>query len=142
MAVRRSIPASLRAIVRERAGQRCEYCQSQERFSTSPFVVEHIFPRASGGATLLENLAYACAGCNGHKATKTTASDPLSGERVALFHPRRQQWSVHFRWDASVTMVEGITAEGRATVEGLQLNRRALVNMRKVLRDSGDHPPA
>ena len=77
MAARRSIPAALRAIVRERSGRRCEYCQSQERFSHSPFVVEHIIPRALGGATLLDNLAYACAGCNGHKAVKSTVPDPL-----------------------------------------------------------------
>ncbi len=38
-------------------------------------------------------------------------------------------------------MIEGITAEGRATVVALQLNRQALVNMRKVLRDGGEHPP-
>ena len=87
MAAKRGIPAALRAIVRERSERRCEYCQSQERFSHSPFVVEHIIPRALGGATLLDNLAYACAGCNGHKAIKSTVPDPLSGETVALFHP-------------------------------------------------------
>jgi hypothetical protein len=131
----------VRAIVRERSGHRCEYCQSQERFSNSPFVVEHIIPRALGGATLLDNLAYACAGCNGHKAVKSTAPDPLSGESVTLFHPRRQHWHTHFRWDENATNIEGITASGRATVAALQLNRPSLVNMRRVLRASGDHPP-
>ena len=141
MTTKRGIPSALRAIVRERSGRRCEYCQSQERFSYSPFVVEHIIPRALGGATLLDNLAYACAGCNGHKAVKSTARDPLSGEIVLLFHPRRQQWSGHFCWDESATVIEGITAEGRATVAALQLNRPSLVNMRRVLRHSGEHPP-
>ena len=141
MAARRNIPVAVRALIRERSGYRCEYCQSQERFSNSPFVVEHITPRALGGATLLDNLAYACAGCNGHKAVKLIAPDPLSGETVPLFHPRRQQWAQHFRWNEDATNVEGVTATGRATVAALQLNRPSLVNMRRVLRASGDHPP-
>ena len=131
----------MRMVVRERAGRRCEYCQSQERFSNSPFVVEHILPQALGGATLLDNLAYACAGCNGHKAIKSAARDPVTGELSPLFHPRRQQWREHFRWDESVTIIEGTTAEGRATVMALQLNRTPLVNLRRVLRLGGEHPP-
>lgn len=141
MADKRGIPSAVRTVVRERAGHHCEYCQSQDRFSSSPFVVEHIEPKASGGTTVLENLAYACAGCNGHKATKSAAPDPLTGEMVGLFHPRRQLWREHFAWDESATVIEGLTAEGRATVVALQLNRLSLVNMRRVLRRSGDHPP-
>ncbi|MFO7633013.1 MAG: HNH endonuclease [Caldilinea sp.] len=141
MTAKRGVSAAVRTLVRERTRDCCEYCQSQARFSNSPFVVEHIMPQALGGATILENLAYACAGCNGHKATKTSAPDPQTGEVAALFHPRRQQWHEHFRWDESFTIIEGSTPEGRATVLALHLNRTSLVNLRSVLRRSGDHPP-
>ena len=38
------------------------------------------------------------------------------------------------------TNVEGITLQGRATVELLQLNRKGVVNLRKALFAYGVHP--
>jgi hypothetical protein len=35
----------------------------------------------------------------------------------------------------------GLTPTGRATVERLQLNREGVVNLRRVLRTIGQHPP-
>lgn len=35
----------------------------------------------------------------------------------------------------------GRTPIGRATVEALHLNRPELVNLRRLLRDVGEHPP-
>jgi hypothetical protein len=34
----------------------------------------------------------ACPGCNLHKAERTTAVDPLTGEELTLFHPVRQRF--------------------------------------------------
>lgn len=130
----------LRRFVFERAHGCCEYCQSQARFATESFVVEHIYPRARGGATTLDNLALSCSGCNGHKGSKTQAIDSMSGEFVALFHPRRQRWIEHFAWSTDFTLVIGLTACGRATVDALNINRSPLINLRRVLRLAGVHP--
>ncbi len=80
-----------RKSVRDRANGCCEYCQSQARFATEPFAVEHIIPRAAGGTTLLENLAFACFGCNSSKYTKTHAIDPETKAETPLYHPRQQE---------------------------------------------------
>jgi hypothetical protein len=60
---------------------------------------------------------------------------------VELFHPRQQQWREHFAWDERFERILGLTASGRATVEALQLNRVELVNLRKLLYATGEHPP-
>lgn len=131
-----------RAIVRERASGRCEYCQSQERFSPQAFSIEHIVPLHSGGESLVDNLALACQGCNNHKYIRTTATDPDRDEEVSLFHPRLHHWEEHFSWDDSYTRIVGVTAIGRATVQALQLNRVGLINLRRLLRNQNEHPPA
>jgi len=135
------VTAKQRQIIAERAGGCCEYCLSQARFATQAFSVEHIKPCSRGGKTRLDNLALACAGCNGHKHTKIEALDPISREIVPLYHPRQHKWHDHFLWSDDFTTILGSTAIGRATVEALQLNREGLVNLRKVLYAMGEHPP-
>lgn len=142
MADKKYIPVALRRLVRERANGRCEYCRCHDGFSTETFEVEHIVPRAAGGFTVLENLAYACSGCNGRKATRIQAEDPETGGRVFLFHPRNERWSEHFVWRSGYIEVDGKTAMGRATVAALQLNRQSVVNLRRVLVLAGEHPPS
>ena len=131
----------LREYVGDRAKGCCEYCLSQVQFSPQAFGVEYIYPRSAGGKTQLDNLALACAGCNGHKYNKTQAFDPVTNEMVALFHPRQQQWAEHFTWNKDCTVIIGLTPTGRATVEVLRLNRPALQNLREVLYPVGKHPP-
>ena len=128
--------------VARRARECCEYCQSQARFSPDPFSVEHIVPRSRGGTDADTNLAWSCQGCNNHKYTSVEALDPVSGETAPLYHPRRQGWYDHFAWNEDYTVVLGLTPTGRATVEKLQLNRAGVVNLRRVLRRIGAHPPA
>jgi hypothetical protein len=137
----RRITAAQRRIVRERAKGCCEYCRSQSRFATEPFAIEHIIPRFAGGITDLENLALSCFGCNSHKYTKTWAKDPETGVESILYHPRRQFWTEHFRWNDDFTLIIGLTMTGRATVDALRLNRDELVNLRRVLYVAGMHPP-
>ena len=86
---RKAVARTVRQQVRARAQERCEYCQYPDRFSCSPFVCEHVWPRSRGAGDSLDELAWACAGCNSHKADKTQAIDPQTGETVPLFHPRR-----------------------------------------------------
>lgn len=135
------VGVGLRREVADRARGCCEYCRSQERFAMQAFSVEHIDPRSRAGSTAAENLAYACQGCNNHKYNRTYGTDPVTGEAVPLFHPRRQRWRDHFAWTADGTVVVGLSPTGRATVDALRLNRDGLVNLRRVLFAAGEHPP-
>lgn len=127
--------------VAERADNRCEYCQSQSAYATETFAVEHIRPLSRGGGDDITNLALSCSGCNGRKYNKTQAPDPSDGTLVPIFHPREQQWNEHFCWSSDYTQVIGLTPTGRATIEALQMNRRALLNIRHLLYLIGKHPP-
>ena len=138
----RVVPQALRGEVSRLAHGCCEYCLSQVDFSPAPFSVEHIHPRSRGGASGRSNLAFACQGCNGHKAAKTHAMDPNTGEMTPLFHPRQQRWQDHFAWESDFTKIVGRTPGGRATVMALRLNRPRLQRFRQVLRAFGCHPPA
>lgn len=130
-----------RQFVLERAHACCEYCQSQMRYATHGFSVEHILPKAKGGTDDLENLALACQGCNNFKFTRTEARDPVTGQIAPLYHPRVHVWLEHFTWSDDFTLLVGLTPTGRASVEVLQLNREGVVNLRRVLHTLGDHPP-
>lgn len=134
--------AGQRTEVENRAQDYCEYCRSSVKFGVQSFECEHIVPLSQGGQTTLNNLAFACGGCNRIKATRTTATDPDSGKEVPLFHPRQQQWADHFVWNEDFTLIIGLTATGRATVSALRLNRPGVVNLRQVLLVVGEHPPA
>jgi hypothetical protein len=136
------VGAALRRAVQARARDLCEYCRCPAGFATQSFTVEHVNPRDLGGETVLENLAWACFGCNGHKHTATHGTDPETGERMALFHPRRQRWSDHFAWSTDLTRLEGRTPCVRATIGVLRMNRTGVVNLRRVLVAGGLHPPA
>ncbi len=135
------VTAEQRRTVIARAKQCCEYCYSQVKFATDSFSVEHIFPRNKGGQTVLDNLALSCQGCNNFKHVKTEVLDPLSEQVVPLFHPRQQLWREHFAWNDDYTVVIGITPIGRVTVNELRLNRAGLMNLRRVLFATSEHPP-
>jgi hypothetical protein len=128
------------AVIR-RANGCCEYCRSQVKYSSDPFVVDHIFPKSLGGQTTMDNLALSCNGCNGVKSTKTEAYDTVRQKFVPLFHPRKDKWAEHFTWDESWSHMIGLTPIGRATIKTLKLNRPHLVNFRLVLFEVGNHPP-
>jgi hypothetical protein len=98
-------------------------------------------PRSKGGSDDMDNLALACMGCNDHKYEKTEYKDPVTGEVVPLFHPQLHNWQEHFSWDEEYTEMVGITAIGRATIEALQLNRKGVANLRRLLRLINEHPP-
>jgi 5-methylcytosine-specific restriction endonuclease McrA len=135
------LTAKQKEAIARRAGGCCEYCRSQARFSPDPFSIEHIIPRSKGGTDEDDNLALACQGCNNRKYTHIEAHDPVSGNLVSLYHPRHQRWTDHFGWNEDFTLAIGLTPTGRATVERLQLNREGVVNLRRVLRTIGQHPP-
>ena len=132
-------PAMHRAVA-ERAQRRCEYCHCPEAFVGSSFCLEHIVPKAAGGPAGLENLAFACPGCNAFKGDKTAALDPVTREAARLFHPRRDRWKTHFRWSADALDLLSLTPVGRVTVATLRMNRPGLRNLRRALKAIGVHP--
>ncbi|MEQ8536064.1 MAG: HNH endonuclease signature motif containing protein [Coleofasciculus sp. D1-CHI-01] len=135
------IPTALRQEIAQRAKHRCEYCRCPDEFSPDSFTVDHIKPRQLGGATTTENLAWACFGCNGRKYTRTVYPDPQTGQEIALFNPRQQNWTEHFDWSEDLTQLLGPTPCGRATIAALALNRPGVVNLRRLLILAGLHPP-
>lgn len=135
------ISARQKSEVVRRARGCCEYCLSQEKFSPDPFSIEHILPLAKGGSSDPSNLALSCQGCNNFRHVATEAIDPMTGNRVSLFHPREQVWAEHFAWNDDYSLILALTSTGRATVERLQLNRSSLVNLRRVLAAATLHPP-
>lgn len=64
----------------------------------------------------------------------------LEGRIVALFHPRRQKWNRHFRWNGSRLI--GKTKCGRATVRVLNINAEDRIDLRRLLIALGDFPLA
>jgi len=127
--------------VSERAGGCCEYCLSQLKFSPDAFSIEHIWPRSLGGVDDVSNYALSCQQCNNHKFVSVQVRDPLTGALARLFHPRQDRWDNHFAWSADYLLFCGLTPTGRATIDKLHLNRDGVVNLRRILRDVGFHPP-
>lgn len=103
---------------------------------------EHLTPLASEGQTVEENLWLSCRRCNQFKGKQTDVVDSITGERVALFNPRQQNWNEHFRWNEDGTEIVGITPVGRATVDVLKLNRALIVVTRRLWVTAGWWPPS
>lgn len=123
------ISRRLRRLVILRAGNRCEYCRLAQGGQEATFHIDHILPSALGGLTRAANLALACVSCSLRKEARRSAIDPKSDRRVAMFHPRRQQWRDHFRWEGF--HIIGLTPTGRATVAALQMNRPLVLAIRQ-----------
>ena len=121
--------------VRALAGDACEYCCLPQAASQLRFVLHQVTPRGLGGVRAVENLALCCGRCNRHKAANVSGIDPQSGVMTRLFHPRRDGWSDHFRWE-DVTLV-GVSPIGRATVAMLAINHPSQITVRDLLRREG-----
>ena len=133
------IPAALSRIVRERAGDRCQYCRTSQALQGVPFHIEHLFPASRGGPTASENLTLICPSCNLGKAGATKVEDPDSGSAFPLFNPRVDRWQDHFRVDG--IEIRGKTGTGRATVVRLQMNTERRLRLRTLERALGWWPP-
>ncbi len=116
--------------VERRAAGRCEYCRMHQSLQGATFHVEHIIPRSRGGKSEIENLAWACPGCNLHKSNRVEVSAPEDLEPVPLFHPRLHEWDEHFCWEGY--QVIGLTRIGRATVATLVLNHERRIKIRQA----------
>lgn len=126
----------LRQFVRDRAAGRCEYCLlSDEPSGNLPFHLEHVRAIQHRGTDTLDNLCYACSRCNNFKGPNLSSYDPVTNQLVRLYDPRKDAWLDHFRLDGP--FVAGTTAQGRATVELLQMNEFRRVLLREALIQEG-----
>lgn len=124
--------AAQRDFVRQRAGNRCEYCRLlQQHADLVAFHVEHIVAKQHGGTDDSANLALACSRCNRTKGPNLSSVDPTTGQLVRLFHPRRDDWDIHFEFQGA--RIVGRTPEGRATVGLLRMNEPKRVRTRAAL---------
>jgi hypothetical protein len=124
------IGPAVRRRVRDRAGDGCEYCGTRQ--ADEPFVgyqIEHIIAIQHGGSDDEEKLALACSHCNLHKGPNLAGIDPDTGALEALFHPRRQIWAEHFKFQS--VQIEGRTPTGRATISVLAMNARVRLDLRR-----------
>jgi hypothetical protein len=140
------VSASLRELVGQRAGSRCEYCHSPEFVSADRFTVDHVLPQSLGGGDEFSNLALACRRCNERRSNFMSALDPETQQEVALFNPRLDRWSEHFIWSADGLRIIGVTMVGRATVSRLDMNddgrSTPFIQMsRQIWMRMGLHPP-
>ena len=137
-----------RRIVRRRAQDKCEYCHSPERISTSRFTLDHVHPRSLGGSDDPENLALACSRCNQRRYNFIVGRDLASAAIVSLFNPRLHNWAEHFIWTAAGISIVGTTPMGRATCDRLDMNddryegERSITEARSLWVEAGWHPPS
>ena len=136
------LPVDLRDRLFEADDRCCAYCQTTEANTGQPMTIDHITPQVRDGETAFENLCFACRRCNEFKGSSISAQDPLTGETVTLFHPRRQMWTDHFQWDDSGALIVSSTAIGRATVVALNMNNPVIVDARRRWIGVGWHPPS
>lgn len=130
------IPLSLRRLIAERAGGRCEYCLMPEPMALAAHEVDHVIPLKHGGATSAENLALSCALCNKQKGSDLASIDGETGALTPLFNPRRDPWSAHFELLPD-GQFGGRTAIGRVTLRLLRLNEAERIEERALLIAAG-----
>lgn len=136
------IPLALRQQSLADFGDQCGYCHTPVWITGMRLVTDHIMPKDAGGLTVREKLCPACHACNEFKGMQVDGYDPLTGERVRLFHPRRDLWRVHFAWSEDGGNIMGLTPMGRATVAALKMNSPSVVQARLRWVSVGWHPPA
>ncbi|MEZ4684776.1 MAG: HNH endonuclease signature motif containing protein [Bacteroidia bacterium] len=131
------VSSSVRKIVKERAGNRCEYCLLHEDFSFLTYHIDHIIAQKHGGTNEEDNLAYACPQCNSQKGTDLVTI--LEEKKiVALFNPREDNWAEHFKTKEG--KIIALTEKGEATVKLLQLNAPERLESRNLLYHIGLYP--
>jgi hypothetical protein len=117
---------------------RCEYCRLPESADEWPFHVDHIIAQVHGGSDDLENLSWSCTQCNLHKGTNFVSIDPMTGQHVDLFNPRRDGWREHFMLGTDGQIL-GLSASGRATVRLLDMNGTPQIDLRRALIQQGEY---
>lgn len=100
-------------------------------------------PRLWGAALRIDKdelqVQPVCFFCNTYKGPNIAGIDPVSMQVARLFHPRKDRWGRHFRWDGPLLV--GLTRSGRATIAVLEINQPEFVAWREILIREGEFPP-
>jgi hypothetical protein len=134
------VSAALRRLVAERAAYLCEYCLLHEEDTFFGCEVDHIISEKHGGATVAENLAYACAFCNRAKGSDVGSIVWRTGTFSRFFHPRIDRWADHFALDG--VMIRPLSAIGEVTVRILDFNNPDRLLERRAVHALGRYPSA
>lgn len=149
----------VRAVVRLRAHDACEYCLLP---TVGTFNIEHIIPpglwddyvagRLPGitphadqqGPHHITNYAWSCSFCNSRKKDRVALGAGRDSGR--FFDPRFDYWPDHFTFLASseYLFIEGVSPEGKATESGLGFNEGGIegpLGTRHVAIVTGRYPP-
>jgi len=136
------ISAQLRRAVKERAHSLCEYCGVSDAATLASHEPDHIIGEQHGGATELENLAYACFRCNRFKSPNIATVDPQTNALVPLYHPRSDYWHDHFSLIGDSAFIQPLTDIGRGTASLLRFNDEQRIALRlELLRQGRYNPP-
>ena len=93
------VSMAVRRRVSEAAGYRSGYCLMSQAIIGPLLEIDHLIPTAAGGSSAEENLWLACPHCNGAKADRIEAKDPLTGLIAPLFNPNRNVRARHHDGD-------------------------------------------
>lgn len=130
---------ALIALVWARASDACEYCQLPQSLSSIPFEIDHIIAQKHGGTSQADNLALSCFYCNSYKGPNIAGFHAGAGRVLRLYHPRKDRWERHFRWNGPE--LEGRTGIGLVTIAVLSINHPDAVVVRASLLEEGVFPP-
>jgi hypothetical protein len=132
--------ATIRELVRRRAGDCCEYCHLPQ--DATPFItfhIEHVIAKQhTPNDKDMDNpnrLALSCDRCNLFKGPNLSSVDPESEQIVNLFNPRSDNWTDHFALRSG--LIVGLSPTGRATVRLLNMNDTRRVDLREQWLDEG-----
>ncbi|MCA9047088.1 MAG: HNH endonuclease [Planctomycetaceae bacterium] len=123
---------ALRRFVRDRAGNRCEYCRLPQ--DAAPFLrfhVEHIQASQHVQDDSESNLCLACPRCNLQKGPNLSTLIGPDRRLVRLFHPREDSWDEHF--EIVDGRIVGKTDIGTATARLLLMNADDQLRIRRML---------
>jgi hypothetical protein len=123
-----------RSDVRNRADDRCEYCQLPQTCSVLPHEIDHIRARKHHGATTMQNTCWACAYCNAAKGSNAAGFDPESGNLVDCLI---RAWIHGLSTSHGMALDFAASLHGRATLDVLQINDPKRVQHRRLLRAAG-----
>lgn len=138
--------ATTKNLVRQRAGDCCEYCHLPQ--DATPFItfhIEHVIAKQhtpdDDNLDDLKRLALACDRCNLFKGPNLSSIDPNSGEIVNLFNPRTDNWNDHFATrDAKIVGLAIRSCKPICRVDGMrtcgQCARRWFERMDRAKRGS------
>jgi HNH endonuclease len=133
------VPADLRRLVASRAIYLCEYCLVHESDTYLGCQVDHSISEKHGGATVAENLAYACTFCNRAKGSDI-GSLTSANDFTRFFNPRIDRWADHFILrDEEIAPLSAI---GEVTARILGFNAAERRVERSTLEQLGRYPSA